>query len=248
MGDFQQAHPDIDLRVVASNRLIDLERENIDLAIRYCPAAIAPSGALRLFDEQLLPVASIPLEIKDPTQRASRVLLEYDDPDHPLLQWKHWFKASGVSRASPGRIIRLTQYDQVIQAALAGNGVALGRLALVRSFLDSGRLAPATRAPPLPTDYAYWLVSRSRPLGRNAGRVPGVDPLPGLRREPGDDPGNAAKKNGGSSRVGGDPHGRAAGDGWLLSHSPTADRIRNARTPDEGKGPSHTQSGGSAGA
>jgi LysR family transcriptional regulator, glycine cleavage system transcriptional activator len=171
MGDFQQAHPDIDLRVVASSRLIDLERENIDLAIRYCPAATAPSGALRLFDEQLLPVASTPLEIKDPAQRTSRVLLEYDDPDHPLLQWKHWFKAAGVVRASPGRIIRFTQYDQVIHAALAGNGVALGRLELVRSFLDSGRLAPATRDPPLPTDYGYWLVSRSRPLGRGTADV-----------------------------------------------------------------------------
>jgi LysR family transcriptional regulator, glycine cleavage system transcriptional activator len=171
MGDFQQAHPDIDLRVVASNRLIDLERENIDLAIRYSPATIAPSGALRLFDEQLLPVATKKLEINDPAQLAKRVLLEYDDPDHPQLQWAHWFKSTGLSRARPGRIIRLTQYDQVIQAALAGNGVALGRLELVRPLLDSGRLEPATHARPLPIDYAYWLVTRSRPSGRGTANV-----------------------------------------------------------------------------
>jgi LysR family glycine cleavage system transcriptional activator len=171
MGDFQLAHPQIDLRVVASNRLIDLEREGIDLAIRYCPAAIAPSGALRLFDEQLLPVASTAVEVNDPAQLGKHVLLEYDDPDHPLLQWTHWFKSTGVSRSRAGRVIRLTQYDQVIQAALAGNGVALGRLALVRPFLDSGRLQPATCAKPLPIDYAYWLVSRPRPLGRDTASV-----------------------------------------------------------------------------
>ena len=59
----------------------------------------------------------------------------------------------------------------MIQAALGGNGVALGRLALVRPFLDSGRLQPATRAKPLPIDYAYWLVSRTRPLGRDTASV-----------------------------------------------------------------------------
>jgi LysR family transcriptional regulator, glycine cleavage system transcriptional activator len=171
MGDFQRAHPDVDLRVVASNRLMDLDRENIDLAIRYCPAPIAPSGAVRLFDEQLLPVSRTALEIDDPAQLGKQVLLEYDDPDHPLLQWAHWFKANRIPRPRPGRVIRFTQYDQVIQAALAGNGVALARLELVRPLLASGALQRATPAQPLPLDYAYWLVCRQRALGRAAASV-----------------------------------------------------------------------------
>jgi len=168
IGEFQRAHPDIDLRVVASNRLMDLDRENVDLAIRYCPAPLAPSGAVRLFDEQLLPVARTALEINDPAQLSRQVLLEYEDPQHPLLQWSHWFKSSGIARAKPRRIIRFTQYDQVIQAALAGNGVALARLELVRPHLDSGALQRATRSRPVPIDYAYWLVCRQRALGRGA--------------------------------------------------------------------------------
>jgi DNA-binding transcriptional LysR family regulator len=68
-------------------------------------------------------------------------------------------------------VLRFTQYEQAIQSALAGHGVALGRLALVRPFLDSGQLVAATRRRPLPIGYAYWLVCRSRPLGRNAGLV-----------------------------------------------------------------------------
>jgi LysR family transcriptional regulator, glycine cleavage system transcriptional activator len=171
MGDFQRAHPHVDLRVVASNRVMDLERENVDLAIRYCPAPVAPSGAVRLFDEQLLPVARTALEINDPGELGRQVLLEYDDPEHPLLQWAHWFRSNRIARARPRRIIRFTQYDQVIQAALAGNGVALARLELVRPHLASGALAPATRARPLPLDYAYWLVARRRALGRGAAEV-----------------------------------------------------------------------------
>jgi len=171
MGEFQRAHPDIELRVVASNRLLDLDRENVDLAIRYCPPPIAPSGAVRLFDEQLLPVARTAVEINDPEQLGRQVLLEYDDPEHPLLQWAHWFQSSGVSRTKPRRVIRFTQYDQVIQAALAGNGVALARLELVRPHLDSGVLQRATRARPLPLDYAYWLVCRQRALGRGGAAV-----------------------------------------------------------------------------
>jgi len=171
LGELQATHPDVDLRVVASNRVLDLEREAIDLAVRYCPTQDAPSGAVRLFGEALLPVSSVPLDLDDPGQQGKAVLLDFDDPTHPLLHWAQWLKASGASQPRPTRVLRFTQYEQAIHAALAGHGVALGRLALVRSFLDSGQLVPATRRRPLPIDYGYWLVSRSRPLGRNAGKV-----------------------------------------------------------------------------
>jgi LysR family glycine cleavage system transcriptional activator len=76
-----------------------------------------------------------------------------------------------MARPKPGRVLRFTQYEQAIQSALAGHGVALARFALVRRLLDSGQLVAATRRKPMPIGYGYWLVSRSRPLGRNAGRV-----------------------------------------------------------------------------
>ena len=171
LGQLQATHPDVDLRVVASNRVLDLEREAIDLAGRYCTAENAPSGAVRLFGEELLPVSSAPVDLDDPVQLGKAVLLDYDDPAHPLLHWAHWLRASGAPRPKPGRVLRFTQYEQAIQSALAGHGVALGRLALVRPFLDSGQLLAATGRRPLSIGYGYWLVSRSRPLGRNAGRV-----------------------------------------------------------------------------
>ena len=171
LGEFQAKHPGVDLRVVASNRVLDLEREAIDLAVRYTPDERAPEGAVRLLGEELIPVASATADLDDPAQLGKAVLLDYDDPAHPLLHWAHWLRASGAARPRPGRVLRFTQYEQAIQSALAGHGVALGRLALVRPFLDSGQLIAASRRRPLSIGYGYWLVSRSRPLGRNAGRV-----------------------------------------------------------------------------
>src|SRR5215468_1899787 len=171
LGEFQARHPGVDLRVVASNRVLDLEREAIDLAVRYSPDQQAPEGAVRLFGEELLPVASAAVDLDDPARLSRVVLLDYDDPAHPLLHWAHWLRAAGATRPRPGRVLRFTQYEQAIQSALAGHGIAMGRVALVQPLLDSGQLRPATRRPLLRIPYAYWLVSRSRPLGRNAGRV-----------------------------------------------------------------------------
>jgi DNA-binding transcriptional LysR family regulator len=171
LGEFQALHPGVDLRVVASNRVLDLEREAIDLAVRYCPDERAPEGAVHLLGEELLPVASTAVDLDDPTRLGKAVLLDYDDPAHPLLHWAHWLRATGAGRARPGRVLRFTQYEQAIQSALAGHGVALGRVGLVQPLIDSGQLVPATRRHPLPIPYGYWLVSRSRPLGRNAGLV-----------------------------------------------------------------------------
>ena len=140
-------------------------------AVRYCPDDRAPAGAVRLFGEELVPVASSPIDLDAPGRLGDAVLLDYDDPSHPLLHWAHWLRASGLARPRPGRVIRFTQYEQAIQSALAGHGVALGRLALVRPLLDSGQLVPAARLEPLPIPYGYWLVSRSRPVGRNAAVV-----------------------------------------------------------------------------
>jgi DNA-binding transcriptional LysR family regulator len=164
LGAFQRGAPDIDVRVAATNRVMDLERDGMDLALRYCPDAAAPHGAVRLFSEILVPVAHPSLgvtAIEEPARLRRHVLIDYDDPSRPWLQWKHWLRGAGhkSGTAGNGRLL-FNQYDQVVQAALAGQGVALGRLALVASLLAEGRLAVATRLPPVTTDHGYWLLER----------------------------------------------------------------------------------------
>jgi DNA-binding transcriptional LysR family regulator len=164
LGAFQRSAPDIDVRVAASNRVTDLEREGMDLALRFCPDALAPPGALRLFGEVLTPVAHPSLgvtAIEEPAQLRRHVLIDYDDSSRPWMQWKNWLRDAGHKRgaAGHGRLL-FNQYDQVVQAALAGQGVALGRLALVGSLLAGGQLAPASSRPPVRTDHGYWLLER----------------------------------------------------------------------------------------
>ncbi len=174
LGAFQLAYPKVDVRVAAANRLIDIERENIDLAIRYCRTTDAPEGAVRLFGEMLVPVAHPSLNvsaIENRAQLSKQVLLEFDDASRPWLQWPQWLEAAGLGKLKPQGVLRFNQYDQVVQAALAGHGVALGRLELVRSLLDEGRLSLATRLGPTSVDYSYWLLERSRFVSRNAGVV-----------------------------------------------------------------------------
>lgn len=164
LGAFQRAVPDIDVRVAATNRVIDLERDGMDLALRYCPDALAPDGAIRLFGEVLAPVAHPSLAvtaIEQPAQLRKSVLIDYDDSSRPWLQWRDWLRGAGHKggAAGQGRLI-FNQYDQVVQAALAGQGVALGRLALVRHLIGEGKLVLASSRPPVATDYGYWLLAR----------------------------------------------------------------------------------------
>ena len=164
LGAFQRAASDIDVRIAANNRVTDLERDGMDLALRYCPDALAPAGAIRLFSEVLVPVAHPSLgvtAIEDDTQLQRHVLIDYDDSSRPWMQWKSWLRGAGhkTGAAGGGRLL-FNQYDQVVQAALAGQGVALGRLALVSSLLDEGKLVVATRLPRVATDHGYWLLTR----------------------------------------------------------------------------------------
>ncbi len=164
LGAFQRSAPDIDVRIAANNRVMDLERDGMDLALRYCPDGLAPAGAIRLFSEVLVPVAHPSLgitAIEDDAQLQRHVLIDYDDSSRPWMQWKHWLRGAGRKSGSAGNgRLLFNQYDQVVQAALAGQGVALGRLALVGSLLDEGKLVVATRLPRVATDHGYWLLTR----------------------------------------------------------------------------------------
>ncbi|CUI05199.1 LysR substrate-binding domain-containing protein [Massilia antarctica] len=162
LGSFQQQHPGIDLRVAANNRLQDLEREGLDLAIRYAPLAAAAPNATLLFRETIAPVAHPSLGIArldGPADLAGHTLLEFDHPGQPWLHWESWLQAAGPSLAGAKSILRFNQYDQVIQSALAGHGIALGRLQLIEPMLRAGRLVQVPCAAPAHAcEHAYWLV------------------------------------------------------------------------------------------
>lgn len=154
LSSFRSLCPDVEVFVSADDRLVDLARGDVDVAIRYLADAVAPEGAVRLFGERMLPVASPALlrragaRLARPSDLARHVLLHLDDPDGgmPWLDWRSWLAANGEAGLKPAGSLRFKLYDQVIQAALDGQGVALGRVPLVSGLLRAGRLvAPFPR-------------------------------------------------------------------------------------------------------
>jgi DNA-binding transcriptional LysR family regulator len=164
LGAFQEAHPNIDVHVTASTRVLNLQQEGIDLAIRYARKRDVPPGAMLLFGEKVLPVASKKVAaraFKNPQALLKEVLLEFDERALPWLRWSEWLAACGLSDAKPKAYLQLNQYDQVIQAAIEGHGVALGRLALLLPMLKDGRLVALADSGLGNSDYAYWLIAAS---------------------------------------------------------------------------------------
>ena len=162
LARFQAAHPSIALRLSASDRVVDLRHDDVDLAIRY--ARQAPEPARRLFGETVVALAHPALAADGlGTKRAlaRQTLLEFDAPRGQArpdwLQWSSWLRQRGWAGARPRAILRFNQYDQIIHAALAGQGIALGRLPLLQPLVDESRLV-AVDAARIETDYAYWLI------------------------------------------------------------------------------------------
>ena len=151
-----------DLRISASNELSDPRTEEFDLAIRYCPAEAAPPNAVRLFGETVIPVADPSLKLAaiasaEDLQRL--VLLEFDGEYRPWLKWNDWLATQGWDRLRPQAMLHFNQYDHVIHAAIAAQGVALGRFELISAAIAERRLVTlmTPRVSPA-SSHAYWLI------------------------------------------------------------------------------------------
>src|SRR5689334_4232138 len=151
LAGFTRDHPGVDVRITAETRVQDLERDGLDLAIRHGPPSLAGPNAVRLFGERVFPVCSPKLLKKNPLRvpadLKNHCLLQYDDPDvrHPWLNWKTWLEVAGIADLKPAGTLTFSGYEQIIPAAIAGHGVALGRTPLVRDLIAAKDLvAPFT--------------------------------------------------------------------------------------------------------
>jgi len=175
LGEFRQRHPHIDVRLVASNSVMELGVD-LDLAIRYCSERQAPLGALKLFGEHIAPVASPSLRIGsfDKLERIqTATLLEFDISGRPWLHWSDWLAARGWNASSARGVMLYNQYDQMIQAAVAGQGVALGRLELLQDLLAEGKLQVLAGAgdAPVRSEFSYWLIQSEKNPGEDVRHV-----------------------------------------------------------------------------
>ena len=159
LGRFRMAHPDIDVRVSATADLVDLSRENFDVGIRYGSGQYPGLSTSRLLTEDIVPVCSPQLVNGNTPLREPKDLLH-----HTLLHqeshgdWRTWLLAAGVQGVDPARGPVYTEASMLVQAAAAGQGVALARGVLAADALIAGRLIQPFELR-LPTEYAYYIVS-----------------------------------------------------------------------------------------
>ncbi|OIQ90997.1 glycine cleavage system transcriptional activator [mine drainage metagenome] len=176
---FQAEHPDVDLAVEASDRIADLDGSGQDVAlrlIRHDSALAHAPGSHALFEEHIAPVCSPRLlaelrragGLRSPADLARTTLIADVGTGHgrhqlathvDALSWPGWFAAIGQRPVQPKSWLHLDFTHQAVQAALAGMGVAMGQMALIRQLLDDGSLVlPLGEA--RPSGYIYHLVRR----------------------------------------------------------------------------------------
>ncbi len=143
MYSFAQAHPEIELRFLASLRIIDFDRDEVDVAIRFSLGHDKDVYARPLIREWMTPMMTPELAqtIKTPDDLRQAVLIHDDSIaffKHPT-DWPAWLRASEIAfDATHGP--RFSQADHALDAAISGVGVVLGRVSLATRALEAGRL------------------------------------------------------------------------------------------------------------
>lgn len=166
LGDLQAALPDVELRTVATEALSDFERDQVDIAVRLTrPPFAADLEAKLLFRQDLVAVAS-PRLVGNVTLPLSSEQLRA----LPLLHdaQGHWATFLKISSKLPGAVFNQTTL--ALDAAMAGQGVALACKAFVAMDLAAGRLVQVAEAGTLGPDF-YLVRKRSAPVRQSVDAV-----------------------------------------------------------------------------
>jgi len=183
---FQRAHPEIDINIDASDQYVDLGTSDVDLALRYAQPQHMPASAVRLFGEQITPVASrwllLHQAIHSMDDLRQCTLIESGDieksPNLEWLSWQRWLNhfaanlpdkghpSPNTPTLAPQRWLYFNYAYQNTQAALSGQGVAMARLPLVAENLARGDLVEVLPNTRLQTPMAYWLLTAARAAGK----------------------------------------------------------------------------------
>lgn len=166
VAPFQQTES-MDLRILATDNIVDLHRMDCDLALFYCRTPPAGMKATTLFPEEIFPVCS-PSYLeqfsndKNPEDIFSRTLLYLDASQKDWITWVEWFNAVGYPIITPKNKVNINNYAMLLQAAINGQGIALAWGSLVDDYLKSGVLVRPVEKVLCTSENFYML----EPLGR----------------------------------------------------------------------------------
>src|SRR5262249_13387244 len=126
---FVRLHPEVDVRSVAANQILDLERERLDIAIRWAPPGLSIPGAEPLFNVENFPVCSPALAsdrarpLRCAADLTNHVLLDLEavGAHGPYSDWGTWLDSMKLGDLKPAGTLRFSHYDQVVEAAIDGS-------------------------------------------------------------------------------------------------------------------------------
>src|SRR5262245_5270302 len=172
---FAAQHSDYDLRIDTSGRLVDFTADRIDVGIRYGAGHWPGLKATFLLRDGFFPVCSPALlkgahPLRSPADLEQHALIHDRSMafESSFPTWQSWLRNAGCDDIDCERGLQINDSAAVIQAAIAGSGVALGRTTLVAKYLAEGRLVRPF-GNDLAYDFAYYVVHRP-----NAANEPGV--------------------------------------------------------------------------
>jgi LysR family glycine cleavage system transcriptional activator len=168
LAAFQRAYPGVELRIDADNRRLDLESEDVDIALRRSTPRDAPPGAVCLVEEEVTPALSAELlqrfggRLDDPADLLRLPLIEVDDdlPGDAAGTWANWLANAGVrvERDAGTPVMVVTFVDQSMQAAARGQGVVMARRPFLDDMVATGQLLLPFAQRRLKTGYNTYLV------------------------------------------------------------------------------------------
>lgn len=164
LQEFKALHPEIDVLVTADDTLVNFGRDAFDVSIRFGRGRYPGLRADPFMKDRIIPVCSPallegPHPLRKPADLKHHTLLhDLASFGDDLLDWSYWLEAAGVTGVDPNLGPGFNLWGMLIDAAIAGQGVALARFAIAEGDIDAGRLIQPF-GPSLPSEYAYWIVS-----------------------------------------------------------------------------------------
>lgn len=145
MMDLHSAYPGIDLRLQVVDKDLDLENDNVSLGIRRGNKQLKGYQRECIAKEELLAVASasyvdkngLPASLMDLSEHH---LIHLEEPYRPRPTWKDWFEYFDFRFIDQGNGMRLNDYALVVQAAMSGEGIAIGWRHIVNPLIQRGLL------------------------------------------------------------------------------------------------------------
>ncbi len=166
LAEFRRLHPEIDIRIQTSQSAIDLVSTEADIAILFGDGHYQGYNSEKLLSETVYPVCSPKLlehysGFTTIEQLSHAPLLKLNaDLGQKWIDWETLFTSHGRRWTPPDSLMELDNYTLVAQAAIAGQGVALGWSPLLDNFIDSGVLV-ALKQFSVSTDHGYYIVTGS---------------------------------------------------------------------------------------